>query len=235
MTHRDEEQQEPILSLRLPLDPDTEYRVVWAKKSLWKRRLEGLQLRYPSDKALRCNDDDNNDFEYCHEEEDDDKTWIMDNSQKSHAPDRWGEGSSASLPPVVVSSLNDSSDDDDVSAVSCPSQIGMDRWGDANESSSNESKTSIMVACQGSSSRSMCSESSTSSPPRVPSRRPSIQDDAKAVALPRVPSRRVSLESLQDDSDKSDAAAPYSVSWLDGFYSTVREFREDRQSRSISR
>lgn len=224
--HHQQEETEPILSLRSPLDPDTEYRVVWAKKSLWKRRLEGLQQRYPSDKELDCSyssSEDENDVSG----NDDDATWIMDNSQKSHAPsqeDRWGESSSSSLPTVIrLDDSDDDDDNDDATTVSCPSHIGMSRWGDDQEASASPT----LVSCQSSSSRSISSESSTA--PRVPCRRLSLQDDSET---PRIPSRRASL--LQDDSEMSchsnDVGAPsYDVSWLDGLYSTVREFREDWQ------
>ena len=224
--HREQEESEPILSLWSPLDPETEYRVVWAKKSLWKRRLEGLQQRYPSDKELDCNYSSSDE----ESDDDDDATWIMDNSQKSHAPsqeDRWGESSSSSLP--SIRRLEDSDDDDDnATTVSCPSQIGMSRWGDDREASASTDK--ILVSCQASSSRSISSKSSSVTAPRVPCRRASLQDGSET---PRVPCRRAFL--LQHDSEMSshtnNAAAPYAVSWLDGFYSTVREIREDRQNK----
>ena len=207
----EEEAAEPLLTLRSPLDPETEYRLVWAKQSLWKRRLEGLQQRYPSDKSLDCDCDssDDDDDDEC------DATYIMDTSQMSYnsssanrwgesSSNRWGDSSCRSLPLTVsrVFEENEEDDDkDDMTVSSCPPRIN--RWGD-----NQESITAI---------------TSTSS-----STRSSNSAAADSQAPPSRPSRRVSFQEEEEDSEcESHSSAAYAVTWLDGLYSTVRDVRRD--------
>jgi len=122
----EEQRRQPLFRFRSPLDPDAEFHVVLARKSLWKRRLESMLQRYPSDKDLDCSDSDNDESIV----NDEDRTWIMDSSQSSYTStkDRWGESSCRSLPNVPCRNDDGIDDEDELSlgAASCPQ---FNRWG----------------------------------------------------------------------------------------------------------
>jgi len=135
-----------LLTFQSPLDPDTEYHVVWAKKSLWKRRLEHLQQRYPNSTgststSSSCCQELSNCQKQIDDDDDDDDTWLMDGSHRSIAPwdrsgdsdssesvlsmsiqlsRRWGDYSETSK---EISFVHDDHDDDARSSRSCFSDI----------------------------------------------------------------------------------------------------------------
>ncbi|CAB9514881.1 expressed unknown protein [Seminavis robusta] len=192
---------QPLLTFRSPLDPSSEYHVVWAQKSLWKRRLESMQQRYPSDRSLKC-------WDSCSDSSDSDQednaTWVMDGSQSIAPMDRWGESSASSMPDMSIryNSDSDGDDDDELSACSCPV---FDRW--ATDASSVNG-----ASWDDQSTRSTRSTASSDAAPSRPARRPQspVNDD----------------DSIQDESS-TDARSPYAVRWLDDFYSTVTYIRRD--------